>query len=834
MLHDANWFLWVLSHVICNLCDEVGKLINFAYFIYSCCCLINLKNVNLRQFATKMGFLMKIHLKKLLAATLLCSAANVVYGEGNSKLSPYTNIFLEMNKQGVIEADGSLKSVMPVVGDVTVKSKALQMQQSRPFTKIVNVNGVQMVESCVVLADGATAADIEAAGAIVVTDIGSVVVAQIPIDAIEQIGELGSVERIEIARPVKMLNDKAREATRVDMVHAGAGLSSPMTGKGVLVGVVDGGIDFNHIAFKDDEGNTRIVKAYVGNNSGTTYDDPASIGALTTDSRNDFHGTHTSGTAAGSDVGNGLQGMAPEADLYLCGLGDNMMQSDIINQTKAIIDYAAQNNQPAVVNLSLGNNTGTHDGTGAAKAISDLTGEGAIVVVAAGNEGDVDLYVHKEFENASADEVQCQTIIDGSPYMGESYPGYYYAMIDCYTSQPTQLQFVVVDTNSGNNVVLESDIVDIGEYNYVTISSLFENNALNRYFTVQYDSYNYIYAMRNSNGKYEAMVNLLMSPGSSNFSQRYLLAMRFYGQQGNELDMWSDAYCEFTDNGDAAYTAGSSDGSYNDLATGENLISVGAYTTKTRWYPINEDGDRFTDNDGNDLYMYYREATEGTMASFSSYGTDLNGVQHPTIVAPGYGVSSAYNRYNLNVQTYGYTYNNGYFTNQVERDGETYIYCMNQGTSMACPVVTGIIATWLECDPTLTPADIKEIFAATAQKPDAFGTGIPEQWGPNGLIDAYAGLVYLGNTGVNDVTKKQDMVLVGPNPTDGQFKVYAQGEDEVTLSIYSMGGAQVFAKRYVTDNGSIDVDLEGSLSAGIYVLQVRGNKCNYSGKLIVK
>ena len=138
---------------------------------------------------------MKIHLKKLLAATLLCSAANVVYGEGNSKLSPYTNIFLEMNKQGVIEADGSLKSVMPVVGDVTVKSKALQMQQSRPFTKIVNVNGVQMVESCVVLADGATAADIEAAGAIVVTDIGSVVVAQIPIDAIEQIGELGSVER---------------------------------------------------------------------------------------------------------------------------------------------------------------------------------------------------------------------------------------------------------------------------------------------------------------------------------------------------------------------------------------------------------------------------------------------------------------------------------------------------------------------------------------------------------------------------------------------------------------------------------------------------------------
>ena len=768
---------------------------------------------------------MKIHLKKLLAATLLCSAANVVYGEGNSKLSPYTNIFLEMNKQGVIEADGSLKSVMPVVGDVTVKSKALQMQQSRPFTKIVNVNGVQMVESCVVLADGATAADIEAAGAIVVTDIGSVVVAQIPIDAIEQIGALESVKRVEIAQPVRLLNDKAREATHVDAVHAGEGLSSPMTGEGVVVGLVDSGIDFNHVAFKDEEGNTRIVKAYVGEydpyfgSSGTTYDTPAEIEALTTDTRNESHGTHTSGTAGGSDVGNGLQGMAPDADLYLCGLGDNMMQTDILNQTKAIIDYAKQNNQPAVVNLSLGNNTGAHDGTGTAKAVSDLTGEGAIVVVAAGNEGDLDLYVHKEFENASADEVQCQTIIDGSQYMGESYPGYYYTMIDCYTTQQAQMQLAVVDTRNDNEAVWESELIDINDYNYKSINSLTSGSEFSRYFQVGQS--NYIYASRADNGKYETMISLYMVPGSSNFSQRYLLALRFYGAQGDELHMWSNAYSEFTDNGVETFVAGSSEGSYNDLGTGENLISVGAYTTKTKWYPIDENGDRIAGG----YYLYYPNATEGTMADFSSYGTDLNGVQHPTIVAPGYGVASAFNRYNLDVQYYGYSYSEGYFVNQIERDGETYIYFINQGTSMACPVVTGIIATWLQCDPTLTPDDIKKIFAATAQKPEAYGTGIAEQWGPNGLIDAYAGLVYLGQSGVNDVTKKQDMVLVGPNPTDGQFQVFAQGEDEVTLSIYSMGGAQVFAKRYVTDNGSIDVDLEGSLSAGIYVLQVRGNKC---------
>ena len=81
-------------------------------------------------------------------------------------------------------------------------------------------------------------------------------------------------------------------------------------------------------------------------------------------------------------------------------------------------------------------------------------------------------------------------------------------------------------------------------------------------------------------------------------------------------------------------------------------------------------------------------------------------------------------------------------TNEVEKDGELYRYYINEGTSMACPVVTGIIATWLEYDPTLSPDDIKKIFEETAQKPEAYGTGIAEQWGPNGVIDAYAGLVY--------------------------------------------------------------------------------------------
>lgn len=197
---------------------------------------------------------------------LLCLVVNIAYGESGSKLSPYTNAFLEMHKQGVIKADGTLK--IPMADDVSVKTEALGLVQKNPITKIMYIDGVQMVEGFVVLADGADMTDVEFAGATVVNKAGNVIVVRMPIDAIEQISELESVERVEITQPVKLYNDVAREVTNVDAVHSGTGLTSSFTGEGVIVGIVDSGINFNHIAFKDEDGNTRIVRAFVYDEAG--------------------------------------------------------------------------------------------------------------------------------------------------------------------------------------------------------------------------------------------------------------------------------------------------------------------------------------------------------------------------------------------------------------------------------------------------------------------------------------------------------------------------------------------------------------------------------------
>ena len=733
----------------------------------------------------------------LWVAMLLFVAADAIGAAG--KLSSYTSVFLQMHEQGMIDAEGRIKMPAEVLQrSADVKSKgALQAMNVRPMTTLITENGVQMVESFVVLADGGSVADVEAAGAVVTNEIGDMLIAKIPVDAIETLAGLDAVERISISRPVRPLNDVAREVTHTDVLHAGSQTDQPYTGEGVIVGIVDSGIDYNHIDFKDGDGNSRVVRAYC---EGKTYATPEDIAGLTTDDRTTTHGTHVAGTAAGSYTGNGLQGMAPGADLYLCGLGASMTTSDMIARADEVVSYAREVGKPVVINFSLGSNTGPKLGTDeVAMALDEMADDGVIFVIAAGNEGDVNLYINKPYNNPSGEE-QFKTMLmtpDGSSDL-------MYSSATCYTRQPSSVQFVVVDTSTGNEVY-ESEVLSPEDGPNHSIRSL------GRYFTgmlsVTFDEVEDLQ---------EIAINPYILYGMDS-SNRYRVAVKFYGEQGDEMNMWSDGYnLVFDDGGDPEFTAGTSDCSINEMATGSKTISVGAYTTKLSWTSVNTQNYNYTDE----------SAELWTMASFSSYGRDMHGVEHPVIVAPGFGLASAFNRYATTTRKET--------VSQVTANGDTYSWGMNAGTSMACPVVTGIIATWLQRNPSLNVDDIKYIFAATAQKPEKFGQGVAAQWGPNGLIDAYAG--WGSCAGIDEVTVAgdRDEAFIYPNPTDGRFRVIAQGEDEVSIAVYSTSGALMLSRDYVTADGRVNVDVQGELPAGIYVLKLQGDRLNYSGKLVIR
>ena len=98
------------------------------------------------------------------------------------------------------------------------------------------------------------------------------------------------------------------------------------------------------------------------------------------------------------------------------------------------------------------------------------------------------------------------------------------------------------------------------------------------------------------------------------------------------------------------------------------------------------------------------------------------------------------------------------------------------GTSMAAPTVAGIIAQWLQINPNLSPGNIKDIIAQTAIK-DQFTQNI--QFGPNGKIDAMAGVRYL-------LAQMPDDVLYGDINNDGRVDI-----DDITLLIRHILGNEI-------------------------------------------
>ena len=105
------------------------------------------------------------------------------------------------------------------------------------------------------------------------------------------------------------------------------------------------------------------------------------------------HGTHTTGIAAGSDVGNGQYGVAPEADIIM--IPSTFLDTEVLEDVQFLKTKAKLQQQPWVVNMSFGSQEGPHDGSRPYdQKMSKLGGEkGGILVASAGNHGDMNIHV---------------------------------------------------------------------------------------------------------------------------------------------------------------------------------------------------------------------------------------------------------------------------------------------------------------------------------------------------------------------------------------------------------------------------------------------------------
>ena len=326
-------------------------------------------------------------MKRLLLLFVVATMAVLaVFADDVSKMSISTQMFLDEHAGRIsFEEPQTILMRAKAKGMDEQEAKELIRSASRPIASAFEKNGVLVISAFIRTTDRSAVADLEALGVEIQCEFldGKLFTALIPIDVIGKVSDIAKVTRISVATKKTAFTNTARQKTNVDDVLAyssdarNAGLPNAYDGTGVVMGVIDTGIDFNHIAFKDKNGNSRIKKAYVYNGSSASTYNGSQITSTLTDDNSEDHGTHTSSTAGGSSVTvNGSTvtvtddhanasygGMAPGADLYLAGI-NGLDDTYLANAFQNICNYADQNNQPVVVSNSWGSQAGPHDGTG--------------------------------------------------------------------------------------------------------------------------------------------------------------------------------------------------------------------------------------------------------------------------------------------------------------------------------------------------------------------------------------------------------------------------------------------------------------------------------------
>src|SRR5262245_27413393 len=327
------------------------------------------------------------------------------------KSAPATSATLSVRSMTAAHAkmDAGLRIVLDGWADAAsvpgtaslVRSQALINPRS-PFSVLASPRGSEPDVLTFVRIVGADPdAVVRAQGGTVIAKVDDIVAARFPISRVEDVAALESVRAMEISKRTPAVLDSSRIRSKVkDVQEGGGGLPQAYKGDGVVVGVLDSGLDYTHADFRTPANTSRVKAVYdlsVGTDGAPSR--PGQLDSLTCGEKDGSgghgHGTHVTGIAAGHGTQNpSYVGMAPDADIvFVKGIRDaeslgGFSDADIFAGTQYMFEVATALGKPAVVNLSLGGELGPHDGSSLyEQAMSKLTRPGNIIVAAAGNSG---------------------------------------------------------------------------------------------------------------------------------------------------------------------------------------------------------------------------------------------------------------------------------------------------------------------------------------------------------------------------------------------------------------------------------------------------------------
>lgn len=670
--------------------------------------------------------------------------------------------------------------------------------------------------SIIKLKDGESIGKLESEGVKVLRQRDNLLLAFIPTDHIDQLLTFSGIERVSIGQHLQPNLDISRPFGNVDaVINPSDQWPDGWNGSGVVTGLCDIGFDPRHPNFIDEDGNQRVKRIVDYRDTLATVTrlyDTAEISNWITDDNNEYHATHVAGIMAGGCRANGYNGIASGSDIVAAT--SMLTDACILDGAEEIIDYARSVGKPAVINMSIGSYTGPHDGTTLFNQYLAKLGKDAIVCIAAGNEGARPNNLQLDFTSS---------VNESSAFIRDCYGGWDDVNIlgaaDFWSTDdtPFSMRMSLYDILSKKTVYISPWFGGDGPSEWsISSSKDFEvqSDEHDPTFDNAYDGYFRASAEINpENGRYTIYTSFdVTNHETVERVGRYSLVVTVKGEPGTHVDGYADGYrCRFGSNG-STFATPNSHMSISDIACGDNIVVVGASCARNT-IPL---------LDGSTREFGY---TVDHAAAFTGYGALPDGRTLPHIAAPGCCVISSYSTPYLEK-------NPSQIKNMTAKatvGGRDVYWGFEGGTSMATPYVAGIIALWLQADPSLTAEDVLDIATSTA-KTDYPDISDP-RWGA-GQIDALAGIKkVLKLSGVNDVSTDGNGRLPLITYRNGQINVAFPGVNNLGVEVFTIDGRQVASVKALDDTVSIDAS---TFAKGVYICRVNiGQRAINSAKIIV-